>query len=163
MNDYTKTDFHHYLDMETNTRRYYIKVCGTFIEVSKDIYYTCYNSYRKQIRDNRKDHAYGLVSYDVLLPDGHSMLDIYGKSYDYLEDIYKKDMLKAVMNLIEALDDGDRELIIGLLIEEQKESDLAKKYQVSQQTINRRKKKIIKSLREKLNEGYKKIKSLLFF
>lgn len=163
MNDYTKTDFHHYFDDESNTRRYYIKVYGAFIEVSKDVYYTCYNSYRKQLRNNRKDHEYGLISYDSLLPDGHTILDTHGKDYDYLQSIYKRDLIKAVMTLIDALDDKDKELISELLIEGKNEKELARRYQVSQQTINRRKKKIIKSLQEKLSEGYKKIKSFLFF
>lgn len=163
MNDYTKTDFHHYYDSESNTRRYYIKAYGTFIEVSKDVYYTCYNSYRKQLRSNRKDHEYGLISFDSLQPDGHTILEVYGIDYDYLDNIYKKDLLIAVMNLIDALDDEDKALISELLIEEKNEKELAGRYQVSQQAINRRKKKIIKSLQEKLIEGYKKIKSFLFF
>lgn len=163
MNDYTKTDFHHFFDGERNTRRYYIKAYGTFIEVSKDVYYTCYNSYRKQLRDNKKDRENGLISYDSILPDGHSVLDMHGKDYDYLEYIYKKDLMKAVTNLIEALDEKDKELVRELLIDDKNENELARRYQVSQQTINRRKKKIIKSLQEKLSDGYKKIKSFLFF
>lgn len=163
MNDYTKKDFHHYYDSESNTRRYYIKAYGTFIEVSKDVYYTCYNSYRKQLRSNRKDHEYGLISFDSLQPDGHTILEVHGIDYDYLESICKKDLLIAVMNLIDALDDEDKALISELLIEEKNEKELAGRYQVSQQAINRRKKKIIKSLQEKLSEGYKKIKSFLFF
>mgnify|MGYP006925986165 CR=1 FL=1 len=54
MNDYRKSDFYHYFDNKSNTRRYFIRVYGSFIEVNKDVYYTCYNSYRKQLRDNRR-------------------------------------------------------------------------------------------------------------
>ena len=88
---------------------------------------------------------------------------MYGEDQNYLEDIYRKDLMNTIMNLIDTLDDADKELITQLLIENKKESELAKRYQVSQQMINRRKKKIIKSLRETLSDGYKKIKSFLFF
>lgn len=163
MNDYRKSDFYHYFDNKSNTRRYFIRVYGSFIEVNKDVYYTCYNSYRKQLRDNRKDQENGLLSYDVHQLNGHTLLDMYGEDQNYLEDIYRKDLMNTIMNLIDTLDDADKELITQLLIENKKESELAKRYQVSQQMINRRKKKIIKSLREKLSDGYKKIKSFLFF
>lgn len=161
MNDYTKTDFHHYYDIESNVRRYYLKVQGIYIEVEKDVYYTCYNSYRKQLRDNRKEQEYGVISYDCQMPDGHRILDTYGKDYDYLNDIYRKDMMKAVINLIEALNDEEKELISALLFDEIKEIDLAKKYQVTQQTINKRKGKIIKNMQKKISDGYKKVKALL--
>ena len=131
--------------------------------MNKDVYYTCYNSYRKQLRDNRKDQENGLLSYDVHQLNGHTLLDMYGEDQNYLEDIYRKDLMNTIMNLIDTLDDADKELITQLLIENKKESELAKRYQVSQQMINRRKKKIIKSLRETLSDGYKKIKSFLFF
>lgn len=163
MKDYTKNDFYHYFDKDQNIRRYYIKVHGTFIEVSKDVYHICYNSYRKQLRDNKKDHEYGLISYDSLLPDGHTVIDTYGKDYDYLECIYRKDLMKAIMKLIYALDDKDKELIREWLFENKNENELAKRFQVTQQTINKRKKKIIKALQEKLSDGYKKIKFFMFF
>ena len=131
--------------------------------MNKDVYYTCYNSYRKQLRDNRKDQENGLLSYDVHQLNGHTLLDMYGEDQNYLEDIYRKDLMNTIMNLIDTLDDADKELITQLLIENKKESELAKRYQVSQQMINRRKKKIIKNLRETLSDGYKKIKSFLFF
>lgn len=162
MNDYIKTDFHHYFDKELNIRRYYLKVQGTFIEVNRDVYYTCYNSYRKQIRDNRKDQKHGLFSYDSVQLDGNSVSDTFGLDYDPVDDIYKKDVIKAVMHLIEALDDEDKELISELLIEEKKESELARKYMVSQQTINRRKRRIMKTLQKKISSSYKKIKAFLF-
>lgn len=162
MNDYIKTDFHHYFDKELNIRRYYLKVQGAFIEVNKDVYYTCYNSYRKQIRDNRRDQKYGLFSYDSVQLDGHNVSDTFGLEYDPVDKLYKKDVLKAIMHLIEALDDKDKELISELLIEEKKESELARKYKVSQQTINRRKRRIMKTLQKKISSSCKKIKTLLF-
>ena len=84
MNDYRKSDFYHYFDNKSNTRRYFIRVYGSFIEVNKDVYYTCYNSYRKQLRDNRKDQENGLLSYDVHQLNGHTLLDMYGEDQNYL-------------------------------------------------------------------------------
>ena len=94
--------------------------------------------------------------------DGHNVSDTFGLEYDPVDKLYKKDVLKAIMHLIEALDDKDKELISELLIEEKKESELARKYKVSQQTINRRKRRIMKTLQKKISSSCKKIKTLLF-
>lgn len=162
MNDYTRMDFHHYFDKEINARRFYLRVHGTFIEVDKAVYYACYNSYRQQLRDNRRDQKYGLISYDDVLPDGNSVLETCGKGSDLIDSIYKRDIIKAIMRLIEGLDDTDKELLCALLFEGKKESEMAEKYKVSQQAISSRKRKLLKSLQKKVSSGYKKIKALLF-
>ena len=120
MNDYTKRDFYHFYDQENNQRRYYLKVRGTYIEIEKAVYYTCYNSYRKQLRDEKKDHDYHIVSYDKPMPNGNSLLECHGEDHDMIEEIYKKDMMKAIMNLLESLDEEDKKLIIDILINEKR-------------------------------------------
>ena len=162
MNDYTKRDFYHFYDQENNQRRYYLKVRGAYIEVEKAVYYTCYNSYRKQLRDEKKDHDYHIVSYDKPMPNGNSLLECHGEDHDMIEEIYKKDMMKAIMNLLESLDEEDKKLIIDILINDRKERELAEEYQISQQMVSKRKGKILKNLKELLKDGCEKIKSLLF-
>lgn len=81
---------------------------------------------------------------------------------DYLDQIHKKDSLHNVMDLIKGMDDDDKKLVSALLLDDRNEKELAETYQVSQQEINRKKKKILKRLRESLKAGAKKLKALLF-
>lgn len=153
VNDYKKSDFYHFYDLEKEKRRYFIKVQGKFIEVDKEVYYTCFNSYRKQIRTNRKEEKYGIISYDHMLSDGYDLLDSLGKEYNYLDELYKKELLKKLLYLIGKLDSQDKKLIKELMIDNKRERELADRYHVKQQTINAKKKRILRYLKSRLKEG----------
>lgn len=150
MNDYKKSDFYHFYDAEKGKRRFFIKVRGAFIEVSKEVYYICFNSYRKQIRTNRKEEEHGVISYDRYISDGHNLLDTIGITYDYLEELYKKELLSRLELLIEHLEDQDKDIIKELLINGKKEREIADRYHISQQMISAKKKRILRLLRKRL-------------
>lgn len=43
-----------YIDQKSGNMKYYFKLNKCFIEVSKDIYIICFNSYISEIRKNKK-------------------------------------------------------------------------------------------------------------
>lgn len=153
MNDYSKFDFYSTTDKETNEGHYFLRVDKKMIEVSKDVYYVCYNSYRKQLRDNLRDQNVGLMSTDMLLQDGKTLLDYLGDKDNEIVGDQKTGKLENILNAINELNVVDKELIIELLLNDKKERDLAIKYKVSQQMINKKKKRIIKKIKEKIDKG----------
>lgn len=150
MNDYDKNSFYSHIDDSIGKRRFYIKVGKRMIEVSKDIYYVCYNSYRKQLRDNKRDELNNLISLDYKLEGGYEISEVIGKEEQYLDDIYSKDLISLILKTINELDNEDKELITELLINEKEGKELAKSYNLSKQAISKRKKKIIKKILKKI-------------
>lgn len=150
-NDFNKYDFYSYMDETNGVNHYFIKINGKMIKVDKEIYYVLYNSYRKQLRDNIRDQINGLISYDVLNEDGFSLLDRLAYSENILS--YDEELLHKVIYVINELNDKDREFITELLLKERKEKELARKYNVRQQSINKRKQRIIKKIQKKLKTG----------
>lgn len=75
MNDYYRYDFYSHYDEKTKTRQYFMRVNRKKIEVSKAVYNIYFNSYKKQLRDNCRDEAAGLISMDMEQEDGMTLLD----------------------------------------------------------------------------------------
>lgn len=51
---YSKNDFWVRKNEDSDERKYYIRLNGMYIEVSKDVFDTCYYSYRKELRDKKR-------------------------------------------------------------------------------------------------------------
>lgn len=122
MNDYKRNNFYSVFNGESRERKYYIKVNGKLIKVGKDVYRVIYNSYRKQYRDNKRDEANGLVSYDQSFADNYTLLDTLGKTIDNLDILSKEDKMSTIVNEINKLDERDKKIISELLFDEKKES-----------------------------------------
>lgn len=146
-NDFNKNSFWTKEDPETGEKKYYLKMNNQFIEVDKDVYRVCYNSYRKIERDNKKDIKNGLISLDEDL-FGKSLLDTYVESKEE-----GSDDIAQVLRIINSLDEKDRELITDLLIIGKTERELAKKFNVSQQMISKKKRRIIKKIKKIFDKG----------
>lgn len=153
MNDFNKYNFFSKIDEETKERKFYIKLDGKMIEVPKDVYYVCFNSYRKELRDHRKDEQYGLISLDEPVKENYTLMETLGTFDDPLDTILHKDELMNVYKAINSLSQDERNLIIDLLINDKKERELAIKYHIAQQTINKKKKAILKKIKKILDEG----------
>lgn len=146
-NDFNKNSFWTKEDPETGEKKYYLKMNNQFIEVDKDVYRVSYNSYRKVERDNKKDIKNGLISLDEDL-FGKSLLDTYVESKEE-----GGDDIAQVLRIINSLDEKDRELITDLLIIGKTERELAKKFNVSQQMISKKKRRIIKKIKKIFDKG----------
>lgn len=151
MNDYNKYDFYNYIDTSDGIRHYFIKVNKQMIEVNKDVYYVCYNSYRKQLRDNIRDQEFKLLSFDAMNLDGYCLLD---KLTNEQSAVEKDERIHKVLQIMDTLSDADKALITELLINEKEEKEIAEKYHIARQTVNKKKKRIIKKIINKMKKNH---------
>lgn len=150
MNEFNRYDFYSHYDEKNQTRHYFMRIDHKMIEVSKEVYNIYYNSYKKQLRDSRRDEAAGLISMDMVLEDGMVLLDRLGTYTDPVETMDKNDQITKILNIIDHLDAEEKRLITELLFYEKKERELAVQYKISQQMVNKRKQKIIRKIRDKM-------------
>lgn len=152
-NDYNRNFFWIQKNLETNENKYYLRPMGKLIEVDKEVFKVCYNSYKKQYRDNKRDYEIGLVSLDETLQNGLAFIDIISDDLPYIDDyLYHNEKIIGILNEIDKLKVPDKELIVNLLIKEKTERELAKQLNVSQNAINKRKNNILNKLRKKLTD-----------
>jgi len=131
MFDYSKKDFYSRVDNTTGDRKFYIKINGNFMEVSREVYYVFYNSYRKDLRDYKAITNLDAISLNQWLNDEHELIDLIGIDVNYIGDIYLNDLIEELLRIINQLDLEEKELIVELLINEKKERELAQEYQVA--------------------------------
>lgn len=151
-NDYNKNYF--WIVQEETRRRYYFKLNGELHEVNKDVFNVCYNSYKKQQRDIKRDINAGLVSLDEESENNIPILERLSSRKDYseIDKIQFADNIQLIMNEINKLEEHERELITNLLIKEKTEKELAEQLHMTQQGINYKKKAIIKKIKKNLNK-----------
>lgn len=149
MNDFRRNDFFISVNKEIGEKKFYIKIRNKKVEVSKDVFDVLYNSYRKEIRDGKRDQKFGLISYDMLLKDEYSLLDsLTANELDIVERLLQKEMYENIIGIISQLNPDDRIFILELLNNKKTEKELATKYNVTQQSINKRKKRIIREIKK---------------
>lgn len=148
-NDYKRNFFLVKRDSKTNEYKYYLRPMGKTVEVDKEVFNVCYNSYKKQYRDNKKDYEAGLVSLDEVVQN-HAYIDMIPDNKSSI--LIANEKLLSILDEINQLDSNDKELITNLLIREKTERELAKQLNVSQNAINKRKNNILNKLRKKLTE-----------
>lgn len=116
MNDYYRYDFYNHYDEKTKTRQYFMRVNHKKIEVSKAVYNIYFNSYKKQLRDNCRDEAAGLISMDMEQEAGMTLLDRIGTYTDPIETMDKEEQIAKALRIM----DIDKNLITELLVYEKK-------------------------------------------
>ncbi len=147
MNDYKKNDFFTRANIENGTTKYYLKIGKEIIEVSKDVYLVCHNSYQKQLRDMRRDIKNELISYDMPISDNETMLDKLAIHNNSSEDF--NNYIDPLLHIIEELSYLDKKLIIDLFYEGKSEKEIADELGISQQAVNKKKKKILSEMKKK--------------
>lgn len=147
-NDYKRNDFYIRKDSEGN-KSYFMKIKGKYFEVSHDVFNVCFASYRKQLRDIKKDYDNRLISLDQELEDGSKIIDMIADAKDEFRFIRLNDEVKCILDIIENLSEEEKTLITNLLLKEKTEKELAKQLHVSQVTVHKRKNNILKKLRKK--------------
>lgn len=152
MNDYNKNYFWTKVDSDTNTKKYFFKINGTMVEVSKDVYNTCFNSYVKSLRDNRRDSEFHLVSLDAQNDSQHSFVDIITTKENVADEVHKRLLIGQLRMEINNLSDEEKQIILGLLYEEKSLRVLSKEMGIPVMTLYDRKKQILKMLKEKITK-----------
>ena len=92
-NDYNRNYFWTSID-EDGLKRYYFKLNEQLIEVSKEVYNICYCSYKKQLRDLKRDMLFSLMSLDDPRLTDRQLLKV---EQNQLDNIYMNDMVKEIM------------------------------------------------------------------
>lgn len=149
-NDYNNSYFWRIRDPDTGEIKRYFKIKGKLIEVDRDVFNICYNSYEKMNREIANDCKVNLISLDAFDKEGAELSNDGNVESNLLDQIDRKDKINEIMKLISKLDPHDRELITNLLVYEKTERELAKQLNVSQNAINKRKRKILKKIRKNL-------------
>lgn len=149
-NDYKKYDF--WTIKKNGETKFYIRVDIKWFEVSKQVYATCRNSYRKILRDNERDKDV-IYHYDNLgITVFHSHCTESSMSIDIIESIYKKMQNEKLYTAIDSLSIQEKEIINLIYFEEKTEREVATTLQLSNSTLHNKKIRILKKLNKILKQ-----------
>lgn len=144
--DYSKNFFWAKKDPDTNQMHYYFNINNTLVEVSKKVHSICYNSYRKDLYYNKQNQAYLTTSLDSENSEGITYHDVLSNT--------KQSSSSLIMNEIESIvskfDEIDKTIFYKCLYGDSSEKEIARKLNISQQAISKRKKKICAKIKEQL-------------
>ena len=88
-----------------------------------------------------------LISYDYINNDGHTLLDAIGRDVDYEKEI----IISKLLDEIKTLTDDEQMLIKGVYIDGKTLREIAKEIGLPVMTLQNRKKKVLKKLKNKIN------------
>lgn len=147
--DYNNKDFKQIKNKEKSN--YYICNNKQYIEIPHDVFRVYRNEYQKILR-HQKEESQRLEYYEDESTITHRRIDFNRDTESILiEQIYTNDLLNKLMLEIKKLSYEEQLLIFLLYFKEESESNIAKKLGISQVAVSKRKKKILK----KLKNGFK--------
>lgn len=149
MNDYNKDYFWTSVDSGTGIKRYYFRINGMMVEVPKEVYNVCFNSYVKTLRDNRRNKKNGLMSLNVENLENHEYIDLVSDPCDLEKEVINKLMLQRLFFELSSLDDEEKQIVYDLLIEDKSIRILSKEMNIPVMTLQDRKKRILQKLKDK--------------
>lgn len=146
-NDYVRNNFAEVT--RNNEKLYYLRVGQEWIQVSKEVFRVCKNSYLKIYREiaNDKEH----VDYYDNIDFAHAHI-INKNNPDYVELITLSNSYQQLHKALEILTQEENELIVQLFFLDKTERELADEWHTSQQMIHYNKKKILKKLKKLLSK-----------
>lgn len=130
-------------------KEYFIRVQGTLISVTHEVYQTCHQMKRHEKTLYEKDQRNGLVSYNALDSDDMAGEEsIPDRVSPGVEDAVAENILTEQLHqCIAQLSETEQRLIQALFFEERTEREYAKALGISQKAVNKRKKQVIEKLR----------------
>lgn len=149
MNDYNKDYFWTSIDSDTGVKSYYFNINGMMVEVPKEVYNVCFNSYVKTLRDNRRNKKNGLVSLNEENPENHEYINFVADPCELEKEVINKLMLQRLLFELSSLDDEEKQIVYGLLIEDKSIRILSKEMNIPVMTLQDRKKRILQKLKDK--------------
>lgn len=131
------------------SKKYYVKVAGYLYEVSKEVH----DKYKREERRHRylegTQNDVIVISYDALDNDemvGESTL--VDESVNVEEEAINNIMLEKLQDGLSTLSDDELYLIEHLIYQEKTERELAKKLNISQNVVHKRKVKVLEKLKK---------------
>ena len=140
---------------ENNEKRtYYIRVSGTMVKVTEEVYRTYYQFKDHQKHLERMERKHGQFSYDALDTSersGEAMLsDFLAPSVE--EIVITHVMYEKLHCSLDKLSQAEKQLIQALYYEGLSEREYAARIGISQKGVNKRKHAIQKKLRKMLEK-----------
>lgn len=124
-------------------KNYYILIDGIEIPVSEEIYREYYQPvWREAWRANTRSRKE--YSYERMIEDGMQIADPEKLIEEIVAD---KLMLDKLFLALEMLSEDERDIIQYLFYDERTERDIASEFQIAQQTLHKKKNRILKKLR----------------
>lgn len=133
-------------------KKYYIHVPGALVEVSEGVYFAYYQEKRRGRTLREKDERNGAVSYDGLdTPELTGQEMIPDRDAVSVEDAAMANILRdRLYRCLATLDEPDQQLIHALYFEGLSERKYAKRVGIPQRTINDRRRRALRKLKELL-------------
>ena len=132
---------------ESCREKRFLSLHGMLMEVTEEEYVSYYKDKRRQRYIDERAKKFGTFSYDALTTDEFNGKDILADpNMDTEEEAMFRMMTEKLRTALSELTDDEHILITLHYYKDISESELAKKYGISQQAISKR----IKKIREKL-------------
>lgn len=141
------------------SKKYYLYVHNTItgktekIEVTKEVYIVCRRT-EWNIKDNDESFSKHEIQFSSLIGGENENYENFHEFIDFesaLDVIHEKEMLYKELNfIIESLSSKDKELLFALFEDGLTELDYARKINVTQQAISKKKLKILKKIKKLL-------------
>ena len=133
-------------------KKYCVRMCGTLVPVTQEVYHTYYQAKRQAKTLSEKDERNGLVSYDGMDTEdtlGEEMIP--DRDATSVEDVAIANILRRKLHrCLALLDEPDQRLIYALYFKGMSERKYAKRVGIPQQTISDRKRRILAELKKLL-------------
>ena len=133
----------------TEKKRFVIKIQGTMIDVSEDVYYAYFRMERQERGQEEKKQRNTVLSYDSLDTEektgAESMPDLISPSPE--QQLISQEIRDALHRAVDALPKAERELIKAIYFEGMTEDDYAKVSGMSQTGVSYRRRKILSKLK----------------
>lgn len=123
---------------------YYIKVDGQWLQVSKQVYTICRNSYRKIHRDNERDKDIVLHYDNIELASLHSSNY---KEHNPIDLIQRKTYAQKLHFAMKYLTNKENEILNEIYFKDRTEREAATILHMPSTTLHNRKIKILKKLK----------------
>ena len=132
---------------ESCREKRFLSLHGMLMEVTEEEYVSYYKDKRRQRYIDERAKKFGTFSYDALTTDEFNGKDILADPNSNVEaEVQARYFTEKLRTALSELTDDERILITLHYYKDISESELAKKYGISQQAISKR----IKKIREKL-------------
>lgn len=152
MKDYDENYFWTTTDPITFEKKYYFKLNKMMIEVTKEVYQVCFNSYRKSLRDIEKEEDVSISSLDSINKEAHSLHDVIPGKANTSEEAYQHMRTEELYSAIHKLNDEEKQIILEILMEDKSVRQLAFERNIPYMTMKRKKDRILKKLKNILEK-----------
>ena len=142
--DYTKDYFWTKIDSITHKTYYYLKLNNQLIEVSKEVYDFCYNSYKKEIRDNKKRS--NQLSLDNPTKEDFSYYDLIPSSINIEKQVLTKIQVEEILKSLKSFSTLEIHIFIDTYIHQLTQQEIADRYHISHHAVSKTLLKIKKFL-----------------